>query len=557
MSDNEENGGLGAGERDGGQREGVTGASGPVLDAGSLDVSEEAVVPARVGNGRAGGVDEHGRLRSGRLAGLSMWAAIGVLSWPILVESVLNSLVGLVDTTLASQISEPATDAIGVASYFAWFISLFAMALATGATALVSRSVGKGRLGVANAAVGQTMLLAVFSGICVGLVIGLLAPQIASVVGLGAENAPEARSAFVGYMRIIACGVPVSSVLFAGIACLRGAGDSVRPLWSMAAANLVNIVVSFIASGVSFSVSELVDGEVRTTELVAPVIADGLGVYGIALGTVCAHLVGASIIVGMLLRGRGGVKLKRLWLGFHPLTMVRLARLGLPNFFESVGMWLGNFLVVMMVGWLALSTSAAGGDSDGLFGAHIWAIRIEAFSFLPGFAMGMAAATLAGQYLGAGRSDLATRAIRRCLVIGVFLMGLLGVAFVFGGATIIGTFSTQVTHLEQVPRLLVICGVVQVPFAVAMVIRSALRGAGDVKMTMWITWTSTYAVRLPMAYALSGVDVWYDKRVILENPFRDEFSLSGLWLGLCGELVVRAVFFSARFLHGGWKRVRV
>lgn len=530
-----------------------------MLDGEALDVSEEAFTPARLSDfARAGGVDGQGRLRSGRLRGLTMWAAIGILSWPILVESVLNSLVGLVDTTLASQISEPATDAIGVASYFAWFISLFAMALATGATALVSRSVGKGRLGVANAAVGQTMLLAVFSGVCVGLLIGVLAPQIASLVGMDAVNHAEAREAFVGYLRIIAAGVPVSSVLFAGIACLRGAGDSIRPLWSMAAANLVNIVVSFVASGVSFSVSDLVDGEVVTHEVVPAVIANGLGVKGIALGTVCAHLVGASIIVGMLMQGKGGVKLKRLWLGFHPITMVRLARLGLPNFFESVGMWVGNFFVVMMVGWLAKSALAAGGDADGLFGAHIWAIRIEAFSFLPGFAMGMAAATLAGQYLGAGRPDLASLAVRRCLMIGATMMGLMGVLFVFGGETIIGAFSTQPAHLMIVPDLLVICGVVQVPFAVALVIRSALRGAGDVRVTLWITLTTTYFVRLPMAYALSGVDIWVGDQVVLENPFRENpAGLSGLWMGLCGELVLRGLIFGARFLQGGWKRVRV
>jgi len=117
---------------------------GPVLDGAGLDPSDEFAEPAKIGGGRrAGGVDAEGRLRSGRLAGLSMWGAIAILSWPILTESVLNSLVGLVDTTLASQISEAATDAIGVASYFAWFISLVAMALATGATALVSRSVGR------------------------------------------------------------------------------------------------------------------------------------------------------------------------------------------------------------------------------------------------------------------------------------------------------------------------------------------------------------------------------------------------------------------------------
>jgi len=218
----------------------------------------------------------------------------------------------------------------------------------------------------------------------------------------------------------------------------------------------------------------------------------------------------------------------------------------------------------MMVGWLAVGREVAGGAGvgDGVFGAHVWGIRIEAFSFLPGFAMGMAGATLVGQYLGAGRADLASRAIRRCLLIACAMMGLLGLPCIFGGERIIGAFSTQPSHLELVPPLLVICGVIQVPFAVVMVIRSALRGAGDVKVTLVLTLTTTYLVRLPMAYALSGVDIPLGRLAdgtvtFFENPFREEFSLSGLWMGLCGELVIRATVFGVRFWQGGWKKARV
>src|SRR5204863_7143728 len=102
---------------------------------------------------RAAAVD--GRIRSGRLAGLGMGAAIWVLAWPILAESFLNSLVGLTDTFLSAQLSEAATDAIGGASYLLWFIGLVVQAIGVGATALISRAVGRGRVAVANAAVGQ------------------------------------------------------------------------------------------------------------------------------------------------------------------------------------------------------------------------------------------------------------------------------------------------------------------------------------------------------------------------------------------------------------------
>lgn len=483
--------------------------------------------------------------------------AIWVLAWPIITESYLNSLVGLTDTMLASQISEAATDAIGVASYFVWFIGLIAMALATGATALVSRSVGKHRIATANAAVGQTFVLAIASGALIGGLLALIAPSIASIVNLEGE----AKEAFEGYLRIVAIGVPMSSVLFSGIACLRGAGDSLRPLWAMAACNLVNILVSFGLAGVPIRTSEIVDGQTVTTVVVPALLENGFGIYGIALGTLAAHTVGAIIITTMLLIGRGGVTLKRRRMVPHPTTIRRLVRLGLPNFFESLGMWLGNFVIVMIVGWLTVSERLASGAStgEGLFGAHIWAIRIEAFSFLPGFATGMAAATLAGQYLGAGSPRLARLAILRCTMVGAGVMSIMGVAFITLPDQIIGLFTAQESHLRLVPPLLVICGYVQLPFGVALVIRSALRGAGDVTVVMWMTWITTYAVRIPLALLFSGADIYaFDgKTRLFENPSPFDGGLTGLWIGLCSELAIRGFVFAARFLHGGWATVKV
>ena len=500
---------------------------------------------------------EDGRLTRGRLAGRTMNGAIWVLAWPVIIESYLNSLVGLTDTMLASQLSEAATDAIGVASYFVWFISLITMALSTGATAMVSRSVGKHRIATANAAVGQTFVLAIVSGVVVGSAMAAAAPLISTLVNLEGE----AKEAFVGYLRIAASGVPMSSVLFSGIACLRGAGDSLRPLWAMAACNVVNIVVSFVLAGVPLRTSQLIDGETVTRTVVPAVVENGLGIYGIAIGTLAAHTVGAIIITIMLIVGRGGVTLKRRRMLPHWVTMRRLVRLGFPNFLESLGMWLGNFVIVMFVGWLPVASRANPGETstEGLFGAHIWAIRIEAVSFLPGFAMGMAAATLAGQYLGAGSPKLARAAIFRCTAIGAGVMFLMGVAFVTVAEQIFCLFTAQESHLRLVPPLLIACGLVQVPFGVALVIRSALRGAGDVTVVMWITWIATYAVRLPLAFFISGADVYAldGETMLLENPSPFDYGLTGLWIGLSIELAIRGFLFAGRFLHGGWTTVRV
>lgn len=498
---------------------------------------------------RATNLTPDGRLRSGRLAGRSMGCAIWVLGWPILVESFLNSLVGLTDTVLAAGLDDgrAATDAVGAAVYMLWLIGLVIMAIGVGATALVSRSVGAGRLAVANAAVGQTMLLAIGCGTAVGILIFAAAPFSARLFGMDAA----AEVYFVTYLRILALGVPFQAVLFSGIACARGSGDNIGPLVSMVFVNLINLAVSWTLAGADLSHTVMVEGEPQRRVMLENPFGFDLGVRGIAIGTLVAEVVGAAYVFALLMRGRSGVTLKRSRLRPHWVTLKRLVRIGLPNLAETLGMWFGNFLIILLVGAMG---------QPGLLGAHMVAIRIEAFSFLPGFAMGGAAATLAGQYLGAGSPQRARRAIVLCTAVTLAFMGPMGLLFMFASRPLVGLFTPQPEHLAVVPLLIFIAGTVQIPFGLSIVTRTALRGAGDVKVVMWITWLTTYAIRLPLAYLLSGVTLhlpdWLGGADI-PNPLGLEPSLAGLWIGLCIEIVLRAAIFGVRFGQASWTKQRV
>jgi len=530
---------------------GQDGLEGGLLDPGSLEPRSSGIV-RRMGRAaqarlpddstKASGLTADGRLRSGRLAGLTMNRAIVVLSWPILVDSLLNSLVGLTDTVLAAELGEPETDAIGGASYIVWFIGLTVMAIAVGSTALVSRAVGRGRLAVASAGVGQTVILQLVAGTVVGGVIALSAPTLASLLSL--EH--RASQAFVSYMWIVAAGVPLVGVQYGLIACARGAGDAMRPLLVMVVVNIVNIGVSFALVGRDLTRTRFVEGgwEVRTV-LDNPFGFD-MGVSGIALGTLIAQAVGATLMLGLMTRGVGGVRLRARRLRPHWHTIRRLVRLAIPNYLETFGLWFGNGLVLLMVGRLGA----------GALGAHIVAIRIEALSFTLGFAMGTAAATLVGQYLGAGSARLAQQAVIRCAAIGALLMGGLGALFVIMPRSIVGLLTSQPAHLERAPSLVLICGLVQIPFALAIVFRSAIRGAGDVRAAMVLTWVLTYAVRLPLVFLLSGVVIPLGRDGI-SSPLGFEPSLTAVWVALCTELAIRGVAFSIRFFQGAWAHKKV
>ena len=71
-----------------------------VLDGSGVETLEASVPAVAV---------DPDLLRSGRLAGMTMWRAIFVLAWPVIIESILNATVGLVDTTMAAGISSGRT----------------------------------------------------------------------------------------------------------------------------------------------------------------------------------------------------------------------------------------------------------------------------------------------------------------------------------------------------------------------------------------------------------------------------------------------------------------
>lgn len=479
-----------------------------------------------------------------------MWQAIIVLSWPVLIESFGAALVGMVDTTLSAGISKAATDAVGAAAYFGWIIGLLGIALGVGATALISRAMGRGRTAIAGAAVGQCILLSVVGGIAVGLFIAAIAPWVASLMSLS----PEARESAIVYLRITAIGVPANTILAAGIAACRGAGDSIVPLIVMISVNVVNTIGSVLLSGVDIATSKLNDaGEVVRRVIWTNPVELNWGVAGIAWGTTIGWSFGAIILIVALSRGVHGLRLRAARLKPHWHTIQRLNRIGIPNLIETFGMWFGNFLAILMVGWM---------HNEGFIGTHIVAARIEAFSYLPGFAMGAAAATLAGQYLGAGSPRMARLAVWRCLLIACAIMTLGSIVFIVFPRQLTGLFTQQQIHLELTPRLLFIAAFIQIPFAISIVVRGAMRGAGDTKGVLRITWLSTWGIRLPLAWLFCGVDIPLPWGGHIPNPaplqkWWDVHPLVGFWIGLCAEIIIRAAMYMARFAHDGWLKARV
>jgi putative MATE family efflux protein len=450
----------------------------------------------------------------GKLAGLSLPRQVFALAlWPFL-ENLLNFLVGFTDMAVAGHLGDQAKEAtasISTGVYVNWMQNMILASICVGSSAVISRAVGARHKREANAMLGQGILLGFCSGTTIGALIFLFAPFITDLLHM--EGAT--REFCISYLRIMAFSGPIIGVLSTANAGMRASGDTRTPFFIMLLVNLVNIALTLLLT-------------------FGPEPIGGHGVKGIAIGTVLSWAVGAGLAVWSLTRRQTrGIQLYPHRLKPRLRDASRIVRVGLPNLGEGLGMWAGNFLVFMIVGALKDPTAV---------GAHGIAIRVEAISYMPGMALGIAAATLVGQYMGLGDLERARRAVMISWYMAASLMGFAGLIIVIFPRQMVGLVTSDPELITTSANALQLAGFVQFFFSGYMVFSQAMRGAGDTRAAMIISNVLTFGVRLPGAYI---VGVVYGG------------GLYGIWAVLCVELALRGTFFFLRFRQGKWMTKRV
>lgn len=461
---------------------------------------------------------------TGKLAGLSLPRQVWVLSlWPLL-EQVLNFMVGTVDFAIAGRLpgetaGREALDAIGVASFFVWLMTILQAAIGVGASAVVSRAIGARHRRLANAGTGQALLLGVGASVVAALAVYLTAPWISQGFALKGDAAQMSTT----YIRLTALGIPMCGVLFVGSSVLRAAGDALSPFYAMLLVNLVNVVVSVGLGGLHYQS----DGVTHTLGL-------GWGVSGIAIGTAIAWTVGGIVTLVMLLSGRSDIRLRRHRLLPHWHTMRRIIRVATPNLCYQIAFWGINFGLLIYIGMLA---------QPGAYGAHSLAMRIHSISFLPGYAISIAASTLTGQYLGLGDPARARKATWIALLATMVLVCTCGVVFFIFPDWLVRQLSpTTPEHLLLAPPLLRIVAFVMPLLAVNLIINGALQGAGDTRNAAIINLAGLIVFRLIGSYVLA---------------FPMGLGLRGIWIAIVIDISIRGCAFLVYYRTGRWMRATV
>jgi putative MATE family efflux protein len=447
------------------------------------------------------------------------------LALPVLLEQILVMLVGFADTWLTGRYLLPDhLAAIGLISYLLWLIPCLFGAVAIGATALIARFVGAGDRAMAVKVAHQALIIGGVFSAAVTLFFALFGGAFVRLLQLPEEPARLASQ----YLLVLTPLIPAMMAEQVGIACLRGAGDTLTGFIAMSVVNVVNVAIS----------GSLVSGWGPFPQL---------GWIGLAIGTAAGYAVACGLILAVLIRGRAGLRLR--WSGMRPDRELirRILRIGVPGGVDMTAIVLCHLWFLTIVNSLGILEAAA----------HSLAIRIESLAYLPGTAFQVAAATMTGQSLGAGDHRRAARSVYAAYAAGGTLMSAAAVLFVFGGEWLTSFFlgaGAAETQALAVP-LLQIVAISQPSLALSMILSGALRGAGDTRWPLTFTFIGFLGLRIPLAYLLAWDEVTLPILALTVPGYG--LGVIGAWYAMVTDVIVRSLLILTRFLHGGWKRVRV
>lgn len=448
------------------------------------------------------------------------------LAVPVLVEESLTLLVGWTDWWLAGHYLQTADHkaAMGLLTYLLWLlVSLFA-AVSIGATALVARSIGGGDRCLASRVASQSLVCGLLLAALMTFVLWWGGPTFIELLQLRGAPAELVWK----YLRIVIPAIPFIMLEQVGTACLHGAGDTLSGCIAKGLVNVVNMTVSPVL-------------------LLGIGGAPKLGWEGLAIGTAAGHVLGGSLILWILLRGRGGVRVTWLKLAPDRPLMGRLLRIGIPGGVDVGGVVLCHLTYVSIINSLGTLASAA----------HGLGLQIEAMSYCPGTAFHVAASTLAGQYLGAGNPRRATRGVLLTCLVGCSVMSSAALTFYLAGhwITVFFTGDPSDPTGELAARLLKIVAVSTPSLAVLSILTGGLRGAGDTRWSLAITFLGLVCIRLPGACFLAWDQFSIPGTDLVFHGFG--WGVVGAWWAMTADVVTRSLLVAIRFIHGGWRTVHV
>lgn len=398
-----------------------------------------------------------------------MVPTILTLAWPTMLEELMQTAVQYIDTAMVGAIGTQATAAVGATSTVNWLISSTISAIGVGFLSFVSQACGAGDTKRAGKASSQAVLAML---VC-GTFFTVLMLALSGKVPVWMQVDPAIQDLAARYFFILYTPMLARTAITIFGTLLRSAGDTKTPMRVGFLVNGINVILNFLLIYPTRAV------------LGVTVFGAGWGVIGAAVASAISFVIGGVCITVVLWRhpllSPRGQKLRPDWDVLKPCL-----RVALPNALQRFGTSLGYVAFASMINSLGEITTAA----------HTIANTVESAFYIPGYGMQTAAATLAGNALGAGDNRRVKELARMILFIEVSLMIVSGSLLFLFAPNMMRLFSKDAQVIALGVTVLRMVAVSEPFYGVSIIVEGMMQGMGNTLMPFVCNIAGMWGVRI-------------------------------------------------------------
>ena len=435
--------------------------------------------------------------------------AVWRIAWPTMLQNIVAGLQGIIDHAMVGHfVGYTGNAAIGVSWQIILVVIVFISSLFTGMAVLVARFAGANEPDKVNRVVYQAFLTAFGLSVLMAAVGYAAAPTLLGIV----NAAPEVRNEALPFLRTMFMGIFGMMMFFMLSGAFRAAGDPRTPLRLGLAMTVLTVVLNVI-------------------------LIPAFGTVGAAFGTVGSSTLVAAYGMWRLTRPESVIHFERAMSRRPDFVIIRsLFRFGLPTGVQGIAMNVGGVLLLRFIGSLEMSAAAQ---------AAYAVCYTELFSLITWTSTGLmgAAATIAGQNLGAGNPERALQGVRVASRIGFAVAAAVGALFVLVPSYLLAVFGmTDPVVLTISRELLLYLSVSGFFITAALSYTGGLQGTGDTRSPLYISIISQVIVPL----GLCGI-------------FQATRGLqpTDIWMAIVIGHVTRATLSVTRFRQQKWRSIQV
>ena len=428
---------------------------------------------------------------------------------PVVLEQLLNSIMGTADTMMVSNVGSAAISAVSLVDSINILVIQAFSALAAGGAIVCAQYIGQQNQERANESARQVLFIITLISIVVSAIcLGFKKPLLRLIFGSVEADVMRASEIYFFYT---ALSFPFIALYDAAASIFRAQDNTKGPMTISMISNIMNIVGNAIM-----------------------IWGFHMGVAGAAIATLISRIFCALVVLIQLRRDRQPIVVRD-YLKIRPdWPMIgRILGIGIPSGVENSMFQLGKLAIQSTVSTLGTVAIAAQAMTN----------ILENLNGIAGIGVGVGLMTIVGQCMGANRKDEAVYYIKKLSVIAevTIIVSCLLVFILTRPVTMLG--GMEKTSADMCWHMVMWITIVKpIMWVSAFVPAYGLRAAGDVKFSM----ISSCAVMWLCRFCLS---------VLLIRGLG--FGPMGVWIGMFADWTVRAVLFTWRFHNRKWLEHKV